>query len=148
MKAPLIIRDSTPVAKGVIQESEFIRAPISAVFRAMSNAALLEEWGAGPARFQAKAGGRFFLWDGEMEGMIVEIQPPHRLVFTLRESEWKEEWRDSLVVFSLVEERDGTRLTLHHSGFVNRILLDRHKEGWGEYYIGPLKAYCEDRHRR
>lgn len=147
MKAPLITRGGQPAATGVIEESEFIRAPVADVFRAVTTAALLDEWGAGPARFQAKPGGKFFLWDGEMEGMVAEIQPPERLVFTLRERDWKEEWRDSLVLFRFAEERGGTRLTLRHSGFSDRRVLDRHREGWGEYYIGPLKAFCEERYR-
>lgn len=147
MRAPLITRDDQPAPTGVIEESEFIRAPVLAVFRAITTAALLDEWGAGPARFQAKAGGRFFLWDGDMEGMVVEIQAPSRLVFTLRERGWKEEWRDSLVQFTLTEERGGTRITLRHSGFADRRILERHREGWGEYYIGPLKAFCEERYR-
>lgn len=128
-------------------ESEWIRAPIAAVFRSLTSATLLDEWGAGPARFQARAGGRYFLWDGEMEGMIVEIHAPRRLVFTLRESDWPQEWRDSLVVMTLEEERDGTRLSVQHSGFTDRRTQDRHREGWGEYYIGPLKAFCEERYK-
>lgn len=132
----------------MLQESEFIRAPITSIFRAITSATLLDEWGAGPARFQAKPGGRYFFWDGEMEGMIVEIMPPVRVVFTLREREWKPDWRDSIVAINLTDEREGTRLTLQHSGFPDRRILDRHREGWCEYYIGPLKAFCEERYRQ
>jgi uncharacterized protein YndB with AHSA1/START domain len=147
MKAPLIARHSHGAAKGTIEESEFIRAPVSRVFGAITTAGLLDEWGAGPARFQARAGGRYFFWDGEMEGMVVDIQPPHRLVITLREREWKNDWRDSLVMFTLTEERGGTRLILRHSGFSDRRAFERHREGWAEYYLGPLKAFCEERYR-
>jgi len=130
-----------------IEDSELIRSPMPSVFAAMTTSSLIDEWGAGPSRFQAKPGGRFFLWDGEMEGMIVEISPPDRLVFTLRESDWDASWRDSLVLFSLAQEHRGTRLSLKHSGFSDRRVMDRHRDGWGEYYIGPLKAYCEEHFR-
>lgn len=147
MKSPLIAREPVRLPAGTIQESEWIRAPLPSVFRALTSATLLDEWGAGPARFQPRPGGRYFLWDGEMEGMIVEIQAPGRLVFTLREADWPTEWRDSLVVMTLEEEREGTRLSIQHSGFSDRRTLDRHREGWGEYYIGPLKAFCEERYK-
>ncbi|MCB1137187.1 MAG: SRPBCC domain-containing protein [Leptospiraceae bacterium] len=126
-----------------IYEVEVIRASVREVFEAMTNARIIDEWGAGPSRFQARPGGKFFLWDGEMFGMVCEVQAPVRIVYTLREEWWDPEWKDSMVCWTLKEVDRGTELTLAHSGLPGRKVREAHREGWGEYFLGPMKAYLE-----
>ena len=128
-----------------IVHTELIRAPLVTVFRAMTDAQIVDEWGGGPARIQTKVGGRYSLWDGEMHGTIKEIEFPHLLVFTWREEMWDKEIPDTLVRWSLEEHERGTRLYVTHSGLPGRRIREMHNDGWGEYFLGPLKAYLEYR---
>ena len=124
---------------------EHIRAPIAEVFRAMTVPRIVDDWGGGPARIQDRTNGRYSLWDGEMSGVIREIEFPRRLVYTLRELSWDADCPDSLVSWELTETDRGTRLELVHSGLPTRRIREAHREGWGDYYLGPLKAYLEKR---
>ncbi len=125
---------------------ESIRSSLVDVFRAMTVSKVIDDWGGGPARVQPRVNGKYSLWDGEMSGLIKEIDFPHRLSYTLREASWDSSQLDSLVAWELEEGPRGTRLTLRHSGLPTRRIREIHNEGWGEYYLGPLKAYLEKRH--
>ena len=83
------------------------------------------------------------IWDGEMFGIIKEIEYPRRLVYTLRELSWDSTWYDSLVTWTLKEDHLGTELSLVHTGLPTRKIRETHNDGWGEYFLGPLKAYLE-----
>ena len=104
-----------------IQYSEVIRAPRTEVFKAMTTARILDEWGAGPARFQAKPGGKWSLWDGIMHGVVKEIHASDRIVFTLREIHWHERELDSLVTIELA---DCSRLPMLREGRELRCKID------------------------
>jgi uncharacterized protein YndB with AHSA1/START domain len=140
----LLISYKKEIDDDLIIESEWIHAPIEWVYKGITNSEWIDEWGGGPAKFIAKPGGKYFLWDGEIYGCIIEINKFNKIVFTLREKFWQENWKDSIVKIELSEERDGTRFNLKHSNFPNKKIQEKHKEGWGEYYIGPLKAYLEN----
>lgn len=127
-----------------LEENEWIHAPIDWVFEAITNSEWIDSWGAGPSKFSTKKGGKFFLWDGEVYGSVVELVKPIKIVFTLREKAWSYKWKDSCVLIQLSEERHGTRMILKHSQLPNKTVQKKYEEGWGESYIGPLKAYVEN----
>lgn len=128
-----------------IIEEEIIRASVGDVFRSITNAKIIDEWGGGPARLQPKPGGRWFFWDGEMFGMVKEVDYPKKFVFTLREAHWDMNYADSVVEIKVSDTGKGTLLSLKHSQLPNRRIRETHREGWCEYYIGPIKAYLENR---
>ena len=130
-----------------IDLTQSIRKPIADVFRAMTVPKLVDEWGGGPARIQARVNGKYSLWDGEMYGLIKEIEFPRRLVYTMRESSWDPSQLDSLVSWDFRESVWGTELTLHHTGLPTRKIREIHNDGWGDYFLGPLKAYMERKQR-
>jgi len=74
----------------------------------------------------------------EASGEFVEIDPPHRLVFT-----WG--WTHDLavppgttsVVVTLYPEDGGTRLVLRHHGLPDDGQRAHHRKGW-ELYLGRL----------
>lgn len=128
----------------IIKESEWIHSPKEWVFRAMTDIEWINEWGGGPAKFHLKPGGKYYLWDGEFYGIILDFKINEKLSFTLREHYWQSDWKDSIVIIELTEERQGTRFNLQHSSLPNEKVFRKHELGWGEYYIGPLKAYLEN----
>ncbi len=137
---PALLRsDSLPD----ILYSEVIRAPVAEVFKALTSARLMDEWGAGPARFQARPGGKWSLWDGVMQGVVKEVTPTARIVFTLREIHWNERDPDSLVIIELSEIPRGTRIELRHTNLPSRKIRQMHEDSWGDVYLGPVKAYLE-----
>jgi len=142
----LLISHKKEINEDLILESEWIHAPIEWVFKGITHSEWIDEWGGGPSKFFAKAGGKYFLWDGEIHGSVIEIKKPNKVIFTLREKNWNESWKDSVVIIELLEERNGTRFILKHSNFPDKKIQKKHQEGWGEYYIGPLKAYLENKY--
>ena len=126
-----------------IRYSLTIRAGLPAVFDALTVSRIIDDWGGGPARVQARVNGRYSLWDGEMYGAIKEIEYPTRLVHTLREEICDSQYLDSLVSWTLEECDRGTLLSLTHAGLPTRRIREIHNDGWGEYFLGPLKVHLE-----
>lgn len=126
-----------------IEQEITIRASLVQVFEALTTGRIIDEWGGGPARVQAKTNGKISLWDGQMHGSIKEIEYPTRLVHTFREEIWDPSYMDSLVVWTLTEAARGTLIRLVHSGLPTRKIREQHNDGWGEYFLGPMKVYLE-----
>ncbi len=140
----LLISLKKPIKEDILEEREWIHAPVDWVFKAITNSEWIDEWGGGPSKFNLKPGGNYFLWDGEIYGSVIESHKPTKIIFTLRERIWKKEYKDSIVIIELSEERGGTRFILRHSNFPDKKIQKKHEDGWGEYYIGPIKAYLEN----
>ena len=124
-----------------LTKSYFIGAPPEAVWRALTDPALIDAWGGGPAAIRAEPGAAFTFWGGDIYGTVTAAEPPVRLV----EEWWGDdvEWDEaSVAAFSLVPEGEGTRLTLEHRNVPD----DEAEEldaGWDDYYLGPLKELLE-----
>ena len=123
-----------------LTKSYFIGAPPEAVWRALTDPAVIEVWGGGPAEIRAEPGAAFTFWGGDIHGTVTAAEPPLRLV-----QEWwgDNEWGEaSVATFELTPEGDGTRLTLAHTNVPD----DEAQEfdaGWDDYYLGPLKELLE-----
>ncbi|MCB1308696.1 MAG: SRPBCC domain-containing protein [Leptospiraceae bacterium] len=142
MARPLISAKA-PERTEEIQHSISVRASMIEVFEALTVPRIIDEWGGGPSRFQARTNGKWSLWDGEMSGTVKDVEFPRRLIYTLREEYWDDGILDSLVSFTLEEIPRGTLLILEHTGLPSRKIREIHNEGWCEYFLGPLKSYLE-----
>ena len=124
-----------------IQQTYTINAPQKEVWNALVNPKDIEAWGGGPNAIMSEVvGSKFSLWDGEIYGTNLTIEPQSRLV-----QEWftKDVKEPTRVEFSL-KPVDGstTVLNLLHEN----VLDDKYEsidEGWREYYLGPMKKYLE-----
>ena len=124
-----------------IRLSTLIEAPPSAVFRALIDPALLNQWIARDARVEPGIGGAFDMGWAAAEGVehegaameILEFEPDARLAIT-----WPD-WRGDPAVptqrvsWTLVPEGGGTRVTLVHSGFVRAVDISDYPFGWGHF---------------
>jgi uncharacterized protein YndB with AHSA1/START domain len=124
-----------------LTKSYFIGAPPEAVWRALTDPAVIEDWGGGPAEIRAEAGATFTFWGGDIFGTVMAAEPPHRLV-----QEWwgdDVEWDEaSVATFELSPEGEGTRLILAHTN-VPDDEADEFYAGWDDYYLGPMKELLE-----
>lgn len=93
-----------------------IEAHPQAVFAALTDARQIEQWFAAihSVALEARAGGRITFVDplfGPVEGRVVELTPPERIVFTFTQN-----WPTRLE-FTLTAADGATRLELRQSGF-------------------------------
>lgn len=138
--------------RGVILARVEIAAPPERVFRALTTDELTKWWGAdGMYRttkftMELRPGGK---WrtdgvgaDGKpfhVEGEVVAVEPPHRLVHT-----WSPAWDPgppTRIEYVLEPTQTGTRVTLRHDGFTGRSAsCDGHANGW-ERVLGWLDGF-------
>ena len=122
-----------------ISKSYHIAAPPLAVWRALVDPEVIEEWGGGPAVMTDEPGSRFTLWGGDVYGTVLSVDSGSRLVEEWYSGPWA---HPSTLTFSLEAEEGGTLLKLDQTGVPDEEAADV-DTGWDEYYVGPLKELLE-----
>jgi uncharacterized protein YndB with AHSA1/START domain len=117
-----------------ISMEELFSVPIERVWHALTDAAMIERWLMRPDGYEAKVGARFTLGDiphgdcrGHVECEVLELSPPHRMVWSWRGAEDPATTR---LVIELEANDDGTRLTLRHSGDSDERTVRGTTGGW------------------
>ena len=147
------VRAVADVTSGAVLASAEIAAPVERVFRAITTAEITEWWGS-PELYRTtgwtadvRPGGRWRA-DGvgadghafSVEGEFLEVDPPRKLVQT-----WRAAWdggNTTTITYRLEPIEGGTRVTLRHEGFADRVDSCRgHAEGW-ERVLGWLTRYA------
>jgi uncharacterized protein YndB with AHSA1/START domain len=122
-----------------IRQTYTIKAPVSKVWQALTDAAVAEQWGAAPAKVDAREGGEFSYWNGDIHGTFTKLVPEK-----LIEQDWyghdNPTWKYT-VVFSLEANGDTTIVDMTYSGDI----LDEQKDiaDWQDYYFNPIKKLLE-----
>jgi activator of HSP90 ATPase len=122
-----------------IRQTYHIRAPISRVWLALVDPKVIDAWGGGPARMDARVGTRFALWGGDIHGTNTRVVKQEMLVQDWYGGDWPE---PSRVKFTLQAEEHGTKVILVHDGIPDEE-VDAIRAGWRDYYLGPMKEYLE-----
>ena len=122
-----------------IRQTYHIKAPVKKVWQALTEPAVIEKWGGGPARMDDRAGAKFELWGGDIHGTNTEVVKEQKLVQDWFGGNWPE---PSRVTFTLKEENGETTVTLIHEN-VPEEELDDFKQGWKDYYLGAIKELLE-----
>ena len=116
-----------------------INAPAEKVWLALTDAAMAEAWGAGPAQVNPVEGGEFSYWDGDIHGFFTKIIPPFII-----EQDWfgHDNPFDMFKVLFSFEETEG--VTTVHLIFAGNI-VDPEKDiaNWTNYYFDPIKKLLE-----
>lgn len=121
----------------VLEVSVHIAARPETVFPYFTDPARYVRWMGTSATLDAVPGGsyRVGIRDGvEAAGEFLEVDPPHRVVFT-----WG--WTDRFAVspgttrveVTLTEEDGGTRVVLRHHDLPGEELREQHRGGWEAY---------------
>lgn len=123
--------------------SRWVDAPPARVFDAWTREEQMIRWSCPDPTARVvvsvdlRVGGRFSI---RMEaeggpytaiGTYLEVDPPHRVVYTW---DWVEAEQhmgvDTVVAVDFVPSRGGTEVRIHHSGFPTREQRDGHRTGW------------------
>jgi activator of HSP90 ATPase len=113
---------------------------VEKVWKALTNAEEINGWGGGPALMSAEEGSEFKLWDGDIYGKNIKVEPEKLLV-----QEWygSKEWKKpSTVEFKFVSDGNMTTIELNHDG-IPEDEVEEFSQGWKDYYMGPLIEYVE-----
>jgi uncharacterized protein YndB with AHSA1/START domain len=121
----------------VVEVSVHIAAEPETVFRYFTDPGRYVQWMGRDATLEPVPGGsyRVLMREGvEAAGEFVEIDPPHRVVFT-----WGWTHDDAVppgttrVVVTLRPENGGTRLVLRHHDLPGDQQREHHRKGWRQY---------------
>jgi activator of HSP90 ATPase len=117
-----------------------IKALPEYIFKALTNPVTIELWTGSPAIMDDKPGTEFSLWDGDISGKNLEIEPDSKIV-----QEWYfgDQEEASIVTIKLHAEGKGTSVELLHINIPDDD-FDNILEGWDKYYFGPLKELVEE----
>ena len=93
------------------------------------------------AKITKKVGAKFSIYDGEIEGVNLELVPDKKIVQSWRYSDWPE-GHFSKATFLLEETREGTKLTFTQTD-VPEDKYEDVAQGWDEFYWEPMKEMLE-----
>jgi activator of HSP90 ATPase len=93
------------------------------------------------AEIDPKVGGWFKLFEGQIEGRIVELVPNQRIVQAWRPASWAPGVY-SIAKFELVPKAPLTTIVFDHVGFAPE-LQEHLAAGWKEHYWEPLHKYLK-----
>jgi uncharacterized protein YndB with AHSA1/START domain len=113
----------------------------AAVFTALTDAKAIGLWSGQKGKVGTKIGGAFEMFDGWVKGKVLEYKPGKCVSFTWHTEDWTADTQDSIVRYTLVPARQGTKLILEHSNFPNESEMQSHKSGWKEHVFDPLKEH-------
>lgn len=122
-----------------IQQTYTIYAPIDKVWQALTDAKVAEQWGAGPAKIDAREGGEYSFWGGDIHGIFTKLIPQE-----LIEQDWyghdNPTWKYN-VVFTFKSNDTATNVHMVFTGDI----LDETKDNadWRDYYFEPIKKLLE-----
>jgi activator of HSP90 ATPase len=122
-----------------IEQTYTIQAPVSTVWKALTDGPAAEQWGAAPAKVDAREGGEFSYWDGDIHGVFTKLVSKK-----LIEQDWyghdNPTWKYN-VVFTFEGDDQSTTVNMLYSGNI----LDEQKDikDWQDYYFTPIKELLE-----
>lgn len=124
-----------------IRISAVIPASPSEIYSAWLDGEKHEELtGGGEASVEAHVGGRHTAWDGYIEGQILELEAPSRIVQSWRSLDFPPGSADSRLEILLTEVRGGAEITLVHTEIPEGQSAD-YEEGWVEHYFKPMRQF-------
>jgi activator of HSP90 ATPase len=125
-----------------IQQTVTIKATPHEVYETLMDSKKHAELVGAEARISKKVGARFSIYDGEIEGVNLELVPDKKIVQSWRYSDWPE-GHYSKATFLLKESQSGTKLIFTQT----EVPEDKYEDvsqGWHDYYWQPMKEMLEN----
>ncbi len=94
----------------------------------------------GNAQIDPRQGGNFSAWDGYISGILLKLEPSHRIVLSWRTTDFHPLDPSSMVEIVLDANENGTLFSLNQSE-IPKGQTEKYREGWQEYYFVPMLGY-------
>lgn len=124
-----------------IRQAATFKASRHEVYEALMDSKRHSEFTGSKASISRKIGGKFTVWDGDLEGINLELVPDEKIVQSWRLNDWPV-GHYSRATFSLKEIDGSTRLTFTQTGVPEESYQDV-SQGWRDYYWKPMKEMLE-----
>lgn len=111
------------------------------VFEALTDSRTIAQWCGQKGKVDAKPGGKFEMFDGWVQGKVLEYKPGKSLAYSWHPGDWPSDASESVVQYKLNATKSGTKISLRHSGFPSQKEMKNHKSGWTDFVFDPLKQY-------
>jgi len=121
----------------VFKKTFLLHAEIEDVYAALTNPLTIELWSGYPAVMEAKPGKEFSMWEGDISGIVLEIEPNKKIVQEWFFGDTKEK---SLATIYLMRDYGNTQVTVEHTGIPDKD-FENISEGWREYYMGAIERF-------
>ena len=126
-----------------IHQTATFRDSAHAVYELLMDERKHSAFTGGETKISRKAGGKFSISGGDIEGKNLELIPDQKIVQSWRYSDWANGVY-STATFALEELGDNTRLTFTQTGVPDEHYEDI-KQGWKDYYWAPMKQILENK---
>ena len=113
-----------------INQTYELKASPAAVFDALVNPETIRQWSGAPAIMDSRAGTKFSLFGGQIEGTNLEVIANQKLV-----QQWP---HHSKVTITLTDNGRTTTVELKHDDIPDDE-AESFRQGWKDYYFGPLQ---------
>lgn len=101
----------------------------------------------GDAKIEAKVGGKFSIWDGEITGKTLELDPEKHIIvqsWRYNYSDWPEDQPSKITLEFAKHNENQCKLLFSQSGIPEKY-ADEVADGWKEYYWEPMKEYFKEK---
>lgn len=110
------------------------------VMQLLTDEKLLRRWSGGDAKIEKQEDGNFEMFDGWVYGKVLKITDKE-LAYTWKTTDWAEDIAVSEVHYKLEKDKEGTKVTLDHTGLPNEEEMNEHREGWDDQFFGLMEEY-------
>ncbi len=116
-----------------------IEAEPEDVYACLTNPFTIELWSDMPAKMEAKEGTEFEIFEGEIAGKILELEPDKKVI-----QQWYfgEQEEPSIVTFKIHPDKGKVSLEMRHTNIPDEA-YDEITEGWKKYFLGRIKEFLE-----
>jgi activator of HSP90 ATPase len=124
-----------------IHQTVVLKAPVSAVYKSLTDQRQHSKITGSKAVFGRTAGSPFKVWGGAIHGVTLRLIPNKRIVQAWRSEDWPPD-HYSIATFTFKKVRGGTKLVFDQSG----VPASHHRDmvsGWKDYYWAPMKQLLE-----
>lgn len=109
------------------------------VYAALTREATIQLWTGAHAEMSGEVGSEFSMWDDDIVGKILELEPGKKIV-----QEWYfGEEEDSIVTITLHPHKKGTSIEIRQTGIPEEH-FENIEEGWDEVYMASLIDFFDE----
>ena len=119
--------------------SGIVPASPEKVYKAWLNSTEHELMTGASARVTTTVGAPFEAWDGYIQGINLELEPPRRILQSWRTTEFDKNDESSILEILFEPATNGTCITIHHSNLPAHGM--QYQQGWIDSYFEPMKSY-------